>query len=453
MQLAGKNIVVVGLGRSGVAVARACAARGANVIATDQLARQKLSQEALNLEHLQPNSVQLLVGGHEQVAWKAADLIVMSPGVPRLEAIEEAEAGGVQVIGELELSCRLVRAPIAVVGGTNGKSTVTTWLGMMMASLGNVVVGGNLGIPLAAMLDQPIDAVVLEISSFQAERVPTLHPRAAALLNITQDHLDRYSSFNAYAEAKGNVFVNMQPSDVAVIPHNDALCAKQAARGKSSVVTFGDGGDVRSQNGFIIDSVHGWKFDAATIQVPGHHNILNACAAIAMAGAMGANERAVQQALREFTGLEHRMQVVGRIGNVVFYNDSKGTNVGATVVALQGLCEPKAVLIAGGRDKQGDYEPLVEALEKKARAVVLIGEAAERMHQAIGGRVETIRAATMNEAVRKAYDAAKQDDAVVLSPACSSYDMFKDYLQRGEVFCQCVRNLHEIESKSNKEAP
>lgn len=453
MQLAGKNIVVVGLGRSGVAVARACGVRGANVIATDRLPRQQLSQEALDLEKLKPNSVQLLVGGHDRVNWKVADLIVMSPGVPRIEAIAEAEACGVQVIGELELSCRLVRAPIAVVGGTNGKSTVTTWLGMMMASLGDVVVGGNLGTPLAAMLDQPIDAVVLEISSFQAERVPTLHPHAAALLNITQDHLDRYSSFEAYADAKGNVFVNMQPSDVAVIPHDDVLCAKQAARGKCRVVTFGDEGDVCAQNGFIIDSEHGWKFDMAAIRVPGHHNILNACAAIAMAGAMGATERAVQQALGEFTGLEHRMQVAGRIGGVVFYNDSKGTNVGAAVVALQGLREQKAVLIAGGRDKQGDYEPLVDALEKKARAVVLIGEAAERMHQAIGGRVETIRAATMNDAVEKAYHAAKQGDAVVLSPACSSYDMFKDYQQRGEVFCQCVRNLHEIECKSNKEAP
>ncbi|PKN45743.1 MAG: UDP-N-acetylmuramoyl-L-alanine--D-glutamate ligase, partial [Deltaproteobacteria bacterium HGW-Deltaproteobacteria-20] len=372
MNLAGKQIIVVGLGRSGVDAADLCLSRGARVTATDRLARSAVSADVLALEG---KGARLVLGGHEGVLWGEADMVVVSPGVPVFAGLLEAERAGVEVIGELELACRFVRAPLGVIGGTNGKSTVTTWLGQMIGDLGKVFVGGNLGTPLASHVHEPWDRVILEISSFQAERVPTLHPRAAALLNITDDHLDRYDGFDAYADAKGNVFVNMGPEDVAVVPAGDAVCAKQASRGRARVLTFGPGGDVRPEGDAIVDSVRGWRFPLSSIPLPGEHNVLNACASIAMAGALGGNAEQVGRALSSFEGLHHRMQLVAEIDGVSFYDDSKGTNVGASVAALRGLRQPRAVLIAGGRDKQGSYGPLVEALRERGRALVVIGEA------------------------------------------------------------------------------
>ncbi len=447
MDLAGKQIIVVGLGRSGVDAADLCLSRGARVTATDRLVRSAVSADVVALEG---KGACLVLGGHEGVSWGEADMVVVSPGVPAFAGLLEAERAGVEVIGELELACRFVRAPLGVIGGTNGKSTVTTWLGQMIGDLGKVFVGGNLGTPLASHVHEPWDRVILEISSFQAERVPTLHPRAAALLNITDDHLDRYDGFDAYADAKGNVFVNMGPEDVAVVPAGDAVCAKQASRGRARVVTFGPGGDVRPEGDAIVDSVRGWRFPLSSIPLPGEHNVLNACASIAMAGALGGNAEQVGRALSSFEGLHHRMQLVAEIDGVSFYDDSKGTNVGASVAALRGLRQPRAVLIAGGRDKQGSYGPLVEALRERGRALVVIGEAAERIAAAASGVVTTLRASSMDEAVRAAKEAALPGDAVLLSPACSSYDMFKDYTQRGEVFRASVRQLAGVQGK---EAP
>jgi UDP-N-acetylmuramoylalanine--D-glutamate ligase len=447
MDLAGKQIIVVGLGRSGVDAADLCLSRGARVTATDRLERSVVRADVLALEG---KGARLVLGGHEGVPWGEADMVVVSPGVPAFAGLLEAERAGVEVIGELELACRFVRAPLGVIGGTNGKSTVTTWLGQMIGDLGKVFVGGNLGTPLASHVHEPWDRVVLEVSSFQAERVPTLHPRAAALLNITDDHLDRYDGFDAYADAKGNVFVNMGPEDVAVVPVGDPVCAKQASRGRARVVTFGPGGDVRPEGDAIVDSVCGWRFPLSSIPVPGEHNVLNACAAIAMAGALGGNVEQVGRALSSFEGLHHRMQLVAEIDGVSFYDDSKGTNVGASVAALRGLRQARAVLIAGGRDKQGSYGPLIEALRDRGRALVVIGEAAERIAAAASGVVTTVRASSMDEAVRAAKEAALPGDAVLLSPACSSYDMFKDYTQRGEVFRASVRQLAGVQGK---EAP
>ncbi len=447
MDLAGKQIIVVGLGRSGVDAADLCLSRGARVTATDRLDRSAVSPDVLALEG---KGARLVLGGHDGVRWAEADMVVVSPGVPAFEGLRQAERAGVEVIGELELACRFVLAPLGVIGGTNGKSTVTTWLGQMVGDLGKVFVGGNLGTPLASHVHEPWDRVILEVSSFQAERVPTLHPRAAALLNVTDDHLDRYDGFDAYANAKGNVFVNMGPEDVAVVPFGDAVCAKQASRGRARLVTFGPHGDVRPEGDEIVDSVCGWRFPLSSIPLPGEHNVLNACAAIAMAGALGGNADQVGRALSSFEGLHHRMQLVAEIDGVSFYDDSKGTNVGASVAALRGLRQPRAVLIAGGRDKQGSYGPLVEALRERGRALVVIGEAAERIEAAASGVVTIVRAASMDEAVRAAKEAASPGDAVLLSPACSSYDMFKDYNQRGDVFRASVRRLAGVEGK---EAP
>jgi UDP-N-acetylmuramoylalanine--D-glutamate ligase len=445
MELRGKKVIVVGLGRSGVAAANLCADRGADVVATDRLARTAVSPDVLALE---AKGVTLILGGHEGVGWSACDMVVISPGVPPFEALGEAQRAGAEVIGELELACRFVRAPIGVVGGTNGKSTVTTWLGEMVGGAdARVFVGGNLGTPLAERVNESFDCVVLEVSSFQAERVPTLHPRAAVLLNITDDHLDRYANFDAYAQAKGNVFVNMEPEDAAVIPMGDALCEKQASRGRARLITFGEGGDVRPEGHEIVDRVHGWRFEQSMIRLPGRHNLLNACASIAMAASLGADRDQVAKALAGFDGLAHRTQFVAEIDGVSFYDDSKGTNVGASGAALRGLRQPKAVLIAGGRDKHGSYGPLVDALGERGRALVVIGEAAERIAEAASGTVTTIRAGSMDEAVRVAYEAAQPGDAVLLSPACASFDMFKNYAERGEVFRAAVETLARVRRK------
>ncbi len=439
MELRGKSIVVVGLGRSGVAAANLAATCGARVVATDRLSRDAVSPRVLDLE---PRGVKLVLGGHEGVPWTQCDMVVISPGVPPFEAITRAERAGAEVIGELELACRMVRGPIGVIGGTNGKSTVTTWVGEMLgAPRPGIFVGGNLGTPLAEHVPATFEAVVMEVSSFQAERVPSLHPRVAALLNVSDDHLDRYMDFASYARAKGNVFVHMEPDEVAVVPAGDAECLRQAQRGRAEIVTFGPGGDVRREDREIVDSVRGWRFDLASVAVPGEHNVLNASAAIAVAGALGAKRDQIERALSQFRGLDHRMQLVAEIHGVRYYDDSKGTNVGAVVTALRGLREPKAVLIAGGRDKQGSYAPLAEALGDRGRALVAIGEAAERLATAAAGYVDTVQASTMHEAVGLAKQAAQPGDAVLLSPACSSFDMFDDYAHRGAAFREAVSRL------------
>ncbi len=446
MPILGARVVIVGLGRSGIAAANLCLRKGANVVATDIRTRDQVSDDVFALER---NGATLVLGGHDAVAWSDAELVVVSPGVPELRPLLEVQRDGREVISELELASRFVTAPIALVGGTNGKSTVTTWLGLMLSS-GNtrVFAGGNLGQPLAEVVGvQEFDAIVLEVSSFQAERIPTLHPRAAALLNITDDHLDRYAGFDSYAYAKGNMFVCMGPEDVAVIPASDDVCRRQAARGAGRVVTFGPGGDVTMTDTQIEDQLTGRKYPLASIKLSGHHNRLNACAAVAMAGAMGGTEDGIRRALENFTGLAHRAVRVGELHGVRFYDDSKGTNVGAAVASLRGLTESRVVLIAGGRDKLGSYAPLVDALREKGRGLVLIGEAADRIQEAAEGVLPIARAPSMLQAVESAFEMARPQDAVLLSPACSSYDMFTDYKHRGAIF------VAEVEALIRRVAP
>ncbi len=446
MDVAGKTAVVVGLGRSGVAAARLLLARGAKVVGTDAAPRERASAAALSLEH---GGATLALGGHPDAIFTGADLVVVSPGVPSFAALEAFEASGREVIGELELASRFIDGPVVLVGGTNGKSTTTAIVGAMLEAAGRrTFVGGNFGVPPAEVIGQRFDVWVLEISSFQAERVPTLRARAHALLNVTDDHLDRYLGFDAYADAKGNPFVRMTPEDVAVIPRGDAICAKQAARGHARVVTFGTSpgdpeADVVYDGDALVHRPLGCSFPRKILRISGAHNMQNACAAIAMAADLGVPMGAIERALATFEGLGHRTALVAEIGGVAYYDDSKGTNVGASVAALRGLAEARAVLIAGGRDKLGAYEPLVEALRERGRALVLIGEAADRIEAAARGVLPIARASSMEEAVRSARELALPGDAVLLSPACSSFDMFRDYKDRGDVFVRAVRAEEE----------
>jgi UDP-N-acetylmuramoylalanine--D-glutamate ligase len=449
MDVAGKTAVVVGLGRSGVAAANLLLARGARVIATDAAPREKASAPALALEE---KGASLALGGHPDAIFAGADFTVVSPGVPSFPALEAFERSGREVIGELELASRWFAGPIALIGGTNGKSTTTALAGAMLSAAGRgTFVGGNFGIPPAEVVGQPFDVWVLEISSFQAERVPTLHARAHALLNVTDDHLDRYPSFQAYADAKGNPFVVMTKEDTAVVPYGDALCARQAARGGARITTFSatdEAATVRPVAGRIVDRDGRWQFPLDALRLSGQHNVANACAALGIAAAIGfggaplddGDDSWLARAVRDFRGLGHRTVLVGEIGGVRYYDDSKGTNVGASVTALRGLSEARAVLIAGGRDKLGDYGPLVDALRDRGRALVLLGEAADRIAAAARGVVPISRASSMEEAVRIARELAHPGDAVLLSPACSSLDMFRSYAHRGEVFTQAVKD-------------
>lgn len=444
MDLSGTTAVVIGLGRSGVAAANLLLARGAKVIASDASPREKLSAQAIALEE---KGAEIAAGGHPESIFAGADRVIISPGVPSFPALEAFERSGREVIGELELAARFVTAPIVLVGGTNGKSTTTALVHEMFVASGKrSFIGGNFGQPPAEVVGEPWDVMVLEISSFQAERVPTLHARAHALLNITDDHLDRYPSFDAYARAKGNPFARMTADDVAVIPRGDALSAREAARGGARVVTFataeGDAGaDVGAAGGRLLHRPKGWSIPMELLKISGAHNVQNACAALAIAADLGAPQEAVERALATFTGLGHRTAFVGAIDGVRYYDDSKGTNVGAAVAALRGLAEPQAVLIAGGRDKLGDYAPLIDALRDRGRALVLIGEAADRIEAEARGVLPIRRAGSMEEAVRAARELARSGDAVLLSPACSSFDMFRDYKHRGDVFARAVRDM------------
>jgi len=448
MNLRGKKVVVVGLGESGVAAALLCLSQGAAVIATDAAPAERLSAPARGLA---AQGAELSVGGHEARIFQGADVVVVSPGVPPLAAVDAAARAGALVIGELELGARFVEAPIVAIGGTNGKSTTTALVHKMMVEAGQkAFVGANFGVPLSRACLEKFDVLVLEVSSFQMERAPTFRPRVAALLNVTEDHLDRYPSFAAYAAAKGNMFVNQTDADVAVVPKGDLVSSREAQRGEGRIVTFGPGGDVSvdERRGAFVDRLRGEVYPLSLLRLLGAHNRLNVCAAIACAAEAGAKSNAITSALGAFEGLAHRTALVAEVAGVRYYDDSKGTNVGASVAALRGLAEERVVLIAGGRDKLGAYEPLIRELSQKGRAVVLIGEAADRIAAAARGAVETIRAGSMEEAVRAARAAARPGDAVLLSPACSSFDMFRDYKDRGDAFVRAVRALDDAEKRA-----
>ncbi len=447
--LAEKRVVVVGLGLSGIAACRLLVSRGAKVVATDS--KSLVSEELKALEHA---GVTLVLGGHAEARLSEADLIVVSPGVPSFEELEEAEKAGVPIWGEVELAVGAVneaavaagrkRPRLIAIGGTNGKSTVTSLVGALLERSGlRTFVGGNLGEPLAAHADEPFDVLVLEVSSFQMERVHTFHPEIAVLLNITPDHLDRYDSETHYANAKGNAFLRQTASDIAVIPIGDEVCLAQARRGAARIVTFGPGGDLDVRADAIVDRAKKDSYKRSHIGLQGGHNALNVAAAIAAVAPFDLDDLLIEEVLESFRGLPHRMVLVRARNAVRWYDDddSKGTNVGASVTAVRGVVEERVVLIAGGRDKGGSYGPLVDALREKGRAAVLIGEAAPLLRDAIGDALPVHVAASMNEAVTLAETLAQPGDAVLLSPACSSFDMFRDYKERGDVFAAAVHAL------------
>jgi UDP-N-acetylmuramoylalanine--D-glutamate ligase len=434
--------LIVGLGATGMSVARHLAACGETFAVVDSREHPP-GLEALRSE-LQPNEVHL--GGFDRTLFLRARRLIVSPGVPvSSPAIMEARAVGVQIIGDIELFARANRAPVAAITGSNGKSTVTSLLGEMARAAGwDVAVGGNLGTPALDLLDaKPQDLVVLELSSFQLETVESLAPQAAVVLNVSPDHLDRYPSLEAYALAKGRIYANAKR---CVVNAEDTLAISLA--GGRDCAAFGLGEAAREQDyGLIVHAGAQWLargaeplIPAARLRIAGRHNLANALAGLAMGEALGLPQAAMLKALETFPGLPHRCQWVGNRAGVDWFDDSKGTNVGATAAAIDGL-EGQLVLIAGGQGKGQDFAPLREALKGRARTVVLLGEAAPELRSVLGGVAELIDVADMPEAVAVAAERALPGDRVLLSPACASLDMFASYKARGEAFVRAFREL------------
>lgn len=441
------NITIIGLARSGAAAANLLEAVGASVTVTDTKPAEALGTF---IGKLSPG-VKTALGSHPDSLFSAADLIVISPGVPLTAApLVKAAAAGVRIIGELELAYQVSDSPFIAITGTNGKSTTTTLVGLMLEASGKAVfVGGNLGNALTDDIVQLTgkDWIVAEVSSFQLEAIEGFRPKVAAILNVTQDHLDRYKDMAEYTRAKAEVFRNQGPDDVLVINADDAPTARLARGTRSRVVGFSrkseQANGVYVKDGVVVRADAGKTEDIITvreIRIKGAHNIENALAAAAISMTAGATADAVAKVLREFPGLEHRMEFVRELDGVTYYNDSKGTNVGAVEKSLEGFDEP-IVLIAGGLDKHSDFSVLGPLMKEKVRRLVLIGKAADAMHEALSGYVDTVRAGSLDEAVMLAHDSAKSGDVVMLSPACASFDMFKDFEDRGRQFKDIVGRL------------
>ena len=446
-KLQGKRILVVGLGRSGLAAVRLLRSRGAHVVANDARTVEELGDAALEMHAL---GAELALGGHDPALFRKVDQIVLSPGVPPMAAIDAADRAGVPIASEVELASWFMSATVIGITGTNGKSTVTTLVGEMCEASGRpTFVGGNLGRPLCEVANTEAAQggyVVVELSSYQLERVSELRVQVGALLNLSEDHLDRYASFAEYSAAKANLFRCQRAGDAAVIPAGDALCAQLAAAGPAAVHLFGGkDGAVRVQGGELYDEAYGSLIDVAQLRIRGAHNLANAAAAALCARLAGVPVQPIRSALRSFAGLPHRMQHVADIDGVAYFDDSKATNVGATVAALDGLAPSvqRIVLIAGGKDKGGDYGPMRERLERCARAVVVIGEARPLITRALAEvSYPVTEAESLEGAVEVARRNAQPGDAVLLAPACASFDMFRSYAHRGEVFQAAVQRLH-----------
>lgn len=438
----GKAVTIVGCGKSGEAAARLALRKGARVVTVqDKRDASEIGDE--RVLGLARDGARLELGGHKPETLAQSDLIVLSPGVPDFPALKAAEAKGVKVVSEVELAAWYLRARVLAITGTNGKSTVTTLTGEMVKRSGlPTFVGGNLGTPVCDAVDSAAGkeggAVVLELSSYQLERTYTLRPRVAVLLNVTPDHLDRYGTMARYAAAKQRIFLGQTKADHAAVPAHDPLMVSLAKAMPAKVHTWAGGESaVRVVDGAIVDG-RGERYPLDLLKIRGAHNVDNAMACVLSARLFGVSAPGIREALGSFEGLPHRMQFVAEKNGVVFLDDSKATNVGATLKALAGV-DRRVVLIAGGRDKGGSYEPLREPLREKGRGLVVLGEAAELIEKALGDVVRTQRAGTLEDAVAKATAMAQPGDAVLLAPACSSLDMFQSYEHRGRAFAAAVR--------------
>jgi len=437
--VAGRKVVVVGAARSGVAAAALLVRRGASVTLTDTRAQIDADAE------LRQAGVRLELGGHAADTMLSADLIVLSPGVPPSQPLlDRARAAGIPVMGELELASRWLRGRIVAITGTKGKSTTTTLTGRMLEAGGHrVLVGGNIGLALSAQVEQSTDDTihVVEASSFQLESADTFHPWIAVLLNFSPDHLDRHADIAEYAAAKARIFANQTTADWAVLNADDTGSHALAQDARSRRLMFATDralpdGVVVAGNAIVRRRAGGadqMLVPLSAVKLLGRHLLADVVAAAAVASIAGVDPEAMTRAVEQFTGLEHALEPVAEIGGVRFVNDSKATNVDAALRAIQSF-EPGLVVILGGRFKGGDFGDLRDALRQRRASVVAIGEAAPLVRDALAAAVPVHLAADMASAVRTGFALATPGETVVLAPACSSFDMFRDYAERGRVF-------------------
>jgi UDP-N-acetylmuramoylalanine--D-glutamate ligase len=442
-----KRVLVVGLGSSGQTVAELLLRQGVSVLATDL---HDQSRFAASLKRLLDLGVELHLGAHRTRDFLDVDQIIVSPGVPLdLEPLRRAAARQIEIIGELEWAWRQTQVPVVAITGTNGKTTTTALLGEILQAAGKrVFVGGNIGTPLSQWLltGSPVDLLVLEVSSFQLDSAPTFRPDIGILLNITEDHLDRYTSYQAYGESKFGVFRQQNADDVAIVNGDDPQCQRRMWQIPSRVLIFGRrSADVQALIGdnhlsIRIEEAEPLELDLSDCFLRGPHNAENMAAAVLAAKALSVPDAVIRTVLSQYRGLPHRVEWVGAWQGVEFYDDSKATNVGAVVKALENFQRP-VLLLAGGRDKYGSYQPLEGPLRDRVKGLFLYGEAAPRIYQELAGVVPVYLAGDLPEAFREAIAQAGSGDVVLLSPACSSFDQYESYAQRGDHFKQLVSDL------------
>jgi UDP-N-acetylmuramoylalanine--D-glutamate ligase len=452
MELNNKRVLVVGLGKSGVASALFLKSRGARVTVSDSKPEAELRDEILLLlEH----GITVETGGHGDRTFRGQDLIVVSPGVPvDAPQLVQARNLGEPVIGEIELAAQFLSGPIVAITGANGKTTTTSLAGEIIAA-GNfpTLVGGNIGTPAISFVDQagPATWTVLEVSSFQLETIVTFRPRIAVILNITPDHLDRHKTFANYVNAKARVFENQGADDFSILNADDPGAAGLSDRTRAHLFWFSRKMEI--ERGAFIRGTQIYFRDGRTereimplaeVLLKGAHNLENVLAGVSIGCLVGSQPEQIRHAVRIFKAVEHRLEFVARVGGVDYYNDSKATNVDATVKALEAFSADipaHLYLILGGKDKGSDYTVLHELLRQRVKRVYTIGAAAAKIESQIQGAADIEHAETLENAVRRASESAAAGDVVLLAPACASFDQFQSYEHRGRVFKETVHSL------------
>jgi len=448
MELNNKHILVVGLGKSGISVVKFLVSRGCTVTAADNRSEDALGNVLPEIKSL---GINIELGPHKEKTFENCDLIVVSPGVPHTIApLDRARAKNIPVIGEIELAYHFINIPIISVTGTNGKSTTTLLIGEMLHQSGfNALTGGNLGTPLIDLVaeQETADFIVAEISSFQLDTIDKFKPLVSIILNITDDHLERYPDFDAYAWSKARIFENQQASDICVLNENDAtiLSISENLIARRFAFNCQQFNEYRSWISAQTICFHtpddgDQHVDCTDIPLKGRHNLENASAAGLAVLAVGGTFSGIKAALKSFKGLAHRVEYVDTVNKVQFYDDSKATNVDAVARALESFSSP-VVLIMGGRDKGGGYESLKKQFARCVKQLIVLGEAAEKIKPVFADMVPTAMADDMARAVKMAASFAEPGDTVLLSPACSSFDMYDSYAQRGSDFAKSVGRL------------
>ena len=457
MELKGKRVLVVGLGKSGVASSLFLQGCGAKVTVSDAKSQEQLRNE---IPALLDKGIVVETGKHGERTFRDQDLIVVSPGVPNdVPQLVNARRVGTPVIGEIELAARFLQGEIVAITGSNGKTTTTTLTGEVIAAGGRrVLVGGNIGTPAITFVEQssPETWVVLEISSFQLETIETFRPHIAVVLNVTPDHLDRHGSMENYIAAKKRIFENQSAEDFAVVNADDPLCMQMSQGAKGQIYTFSRrkeverGAYVRGGNIYCRDANGEAEImPTSEITLKGAHNLENVLAAVTVGQLAGIEPVAIREAVKDFKAVEHRLEFVLSIKGVQYYNDSKATNVDATIKALESF--PGGIhVILGGKDKDSDYSLLNDALCERVKKVYTIGAAAEKIESQITGVADVFNAGTLDNAVRRAAESAVEGDVVLLAPACASYDQFVNYEQRGKAFKEVVHALAAREASSSR---